>query len=185
MKRSLSDIFLDAFSEALWVILERREPVRPSVQFAVGNQQSRRGRENKWRSDVVTKRIKSDEWLLIDPDFEGRLSGKDTDVPTEFVLSDPGDIGELVLDREEMRSIIDNESEFERLIGATDKSLALFVPTPGSGGIASVTWVAGQDQGLVEVQVEGENARFADTKLEVGNQSEPGDDLLDDESIEE
>jgi hypothetical protein len=181
MTRSLRGIFLDALSEALWVILKRKEPVQPSVQLTVGNQRGERPRTSKRRRDVATQTIKSDQWLLIDPDFQGRLSGKDADVATEFTLSDPGDVGDLVLDREQMREIIGDEAEFERLIGATDKSIAMFVATPSSAGIAAVMWVAGQDQGLVEIQVEGENVRFADTKLEVGNQPEPGPD----EEIEE
>jgi hypothetical protein len=175
MTRPIRTILLDAASDVLWVLLERREPLVATTKTFTGDQLARPGRQPR-RKTVAEHDLRSDRWLLIDADFKGRLSGKEADADVEFTTDDPDAVGSLILDRDQMLPVM-GQAEFDSLVGSNDRSLALFVADPGEAGIVTVQWrTTDQDTVLMDsvtIRVAGEGVAFAGTNLSEGDQQPP------------
>jgi hypothetical protein len=134
------------------------EPVTAIVKLIVSDQpgSSRTAR----RQEMAEVELRSDQRVLIDPDFQGRLSGKDVDLQVGFELNDPDSIGTLEMASED-----------------GDASQAYFVPTPGEAGTATVTWTAQNGDEVITdtvvCKVVGEGVVFAGTRVEVSDQPAP------------
>lgn len=131
------------------------EPVDQRVTIRVTDQPS-----PARRIPVGTTQMKSDSQATIDPDFRGRLSGKDVDLEVSWSVDDPEDI-----------------ADFEEIAGEGDRSIGRLVPTPGSGGIVTVTWSAQNGEetitGSETFEISGESVVFAGQTVEVSDQPAP------------
>jgi hypothetical protein len=128
------------------------EPVDQRVTIRVTDQPS------PARSPAMgTTSMRSDQLCTIDPDFKGRLSGKDVDLAVTWSSDDPESI-----------------ATFEVVPGDGDSSIGRLVATPGSGGIVTVTWSAQNGDELLTgsetFEIAGEAVVFAGQTVEVSDQ---------------
>ncbi len=104
-----------------------------------------------------TTRMRSDQQSTIDPDFRGRLSGEDVDLEVMWSVDDPGDI-----------------AAFDEVRTDADRSAGRLTPTPGSGGIVTVSWTAQNGAEVIAgsetFEIEGESVVFAGQTVTVEDQ---------------
>jgi hypothetical protein len=134
-----------------------REPIDQRVTIRVTDQPSL----SPARSPAMgTTRMRSDQQSTIDPDFKGRVSGKDVDLEVTWSVDDPEGI-----------------ANFEEVAGEDDRSIARLTPNAGSGGIVTVTWSAQSGDetltGSETFEIEGEAVVFAGQTVEVTDQPAP------------
>jgi hypothetical protein len=106
-----------------------------------------------------TTRIRNDQVVELDVDFQGRVSGKPQEVEIDWEISDPNGVG----------------GQFETDLGGEDSSRARYTPVPGeTGGIVTISWSAdvGNEvvQGSETIEIESEGIVLASQHATVTDQ---------------
>lgn len=132
-----------------------QDPVIATVTLTIRDQPA-----TQRSATMATTRMRSDQFVDIDVDFQGRLSGESTDVDVEWDYLDPDDVATFMDARD-----------------GDDKSKARVTGTPGRGGIVTASWTTVDTTPIVKgshtVEIEGEGIVLSSETGTVGDQPSP------------